>query len=503
MNAPDTYVRVELPTWLWGGDPTGFATNAGLRSRRDGDFYVLQTVEAYENRPHPRLISVKTLLSSSVGDRLDLLATKAERIEPPMAGELAQVLEARRAKAEAGGELVDMFNHLRLATYAVSTSDLPAQVREFHRAITAATLVEEPDNHPFEAASVHFIEVSAALLHRLKLASVWLRIEHDPKLASGELSHMNQPEQNNLFGSSQGLSGGVYMLDAYLGPLLACLTPGVWAVQVQRTFGNILFSLGRTISGTAGDPVEPLQLISVPGPSRSVETPVLRPESTGMAIQRWIGWLDDLFGVVSDLAVFADTSGKYQAAVQLQAMLTVEQVFRRTTSLMVAHRDANARLALAFTVLDSVSTLLAIDFDRLCTLSHAQKTLARIEDALDDVSADVILPVARRAVLALEEMQGGFFIAKQLGLSDLPLFDGRETSFEDGIARYLKLLRDATHGHGSNKPKMVQPTKRLLAHHDGDIPHDLGLLAYLYLVDLLIDPHRLRQVLRKQARRSG
>lgn len=101
-------------------------------------------------------------------------------------------------------------------------------------------------------------------------------------------------------------------------------------------------------------------------------------------------------------------------------------------------------------------------------------------------------------------MQDGFFIRKQLGTSSLELQLGgsrvERISPEDGVARYLKVLRDATHGHGSNKASKGPMTDALLAHHDGHVPHDIGLLAYLYLLDVLLDPIRLRRTLYRAGR---
>lgn len=53
------------------------------------------------------------------------------------------------------------------------------------------------------------------------------------------------------------------------------------------------------------------------------------------------------------------------------------------------------------------------------------------------------------------------------------------------------MLRAATHGHGSNRAGRVELTNALLAHHDGTIPHDLALLGYLYLLDVLVHPEVL------------
>jgi hypothetical protein len=130
------------------------------------------------------------------------------------------------------------------------------------------------------------------------------------------------------------------------------------------------------------------------------------------------------------------------------------------------------------------------------TLSHAQKVLADLEATVPDGAADILLPMARQAVGSLRRMQDGFFIRRHLKTVDveLRLPDGKikTLSAEDATAQYLKVLRNATHGHGG-KGKTVDQTAALLAHHDGEVPHDIGLLAYLYLLDMVANPARLRR----------
>ena len=491
---------------MWGGNPAGLVNAAGLRSRPGASkgLFLVQTEESYQRRPRPGLITVRRLAGLGQQDRLDYLATRDGEVEPQWLG-LAAAVEVRRTRAERTSELLAGLNHMRLATYGVSVKDLPEQSRNFLEMIVGIELSEDPDVHPFKDGTVHLTEVSPALHHRMKLASVWLRIEHDPRLASGDLSDLGgkTEAEDAIFASAQGLYTGVYLLDAYLGPLLSCLSPFVWAIHVQRGIGNLIFTLGTAMSGTSDDAVEPLQLIAIPGAERRVQRPTLRAESQSAAIRCWIEWLDRMFGVLSDLAVFTDKSGRYRPSRQLQAMLTAEQVFRRMTSLLVAHRDVNARRALAFSVFDSLEAMTGIDFDRMCTLSYAESTLRFVESQIDGEAADLLLPMARRAIDGLREMQDGFFMVRQLGLDGVPSGDGRAPmSRERAVARYLKLLRNATHGHGATKVGAVKETDLLLAHHDGDVPHDLGLLTYLYLLDLLLRPDRLRTVLHRQARRT-
>ena len=151
-----------------------------------------------------------------------------------------------------------------------------------------------------------------------------------------------------------------------------------------------------------------------------------------------------------------------------------------------------------FSVLDSLQRLNGWDLITMFRASHAESVLAGLEDSLNGPEAEILLPMARRAVESVRTMQSGFFLRRQLGTPDVELLldDGavRHLSLEEAAASYLKLLRDATHGHGG-QGRAAGQTAALLAHHDGDVPHDIGLLAYLYLLDILVQPHRVRRCL--------
>jgi hypothetical protein len=320
-------------------------------------------------------------------------------------------------------------------------------------------------------------------------------------LGGGKVSHVRKLHDagENVFASSFGLYDGVMLFDAYVAPLLAAGSPGIWAVNVVRSFGSLIFSLGTFISGTNGDASELLQLITTQGASESVRFPRLSESAGPEALEWWVDRLNLMFAVLSNLATFVDQQGRYRPAKHLKALLTIEQVFRRTTSMLVAERDADARRTLLFTILDSLEGLRRTNLLTMCTLKHATKTLAELEELLPRGASEVLLPAARRAVAALQALQDGFFIRRQLRTSavELHLSAGQVQSLsaEEASARYLKVLRDATHGHGSNKESASAMTDALLAHHNGTIPHDIGLLGYLYLLDVLAHPERLRRAL--------
>jgi len=134
-----------------------------------------------------------------------------------------------------------------------------------------------------------------------------------------------------------------------------------------------------------------------------------------------VGKLNLLFGVLSDLAVFTDSLGLYRPEKHLEAMLTVEQIFRRTTSMQVAHRDSNARRTLLFSVLDSIQRANGWDLETMCTLGHAEKVLSGLEASIPEKAAEILLPMARRSVDSPRAMQDGFFIRRHLRTKDVEL----------------------------------------------------------------------------------
>lgn len=503
---PPTQARITLPDWLWGGDPKQLLREADYRFRAQEDgSYLVQTIESYRRQP-PDLVRLRTIAETGTPPRWANIEGLKERVTVPTSDRVLAVLERRRSKADATGDLLDVINHRQLLLYATPLKDLPAQSRSFVESLKSVRFEENPENGPFENVGLHAIDLSPVLGHRLKVPSVWLRIEQDALLGSGDAGHIGRmaADAGETFDSSSGLHSGGALFDAYLGPLLAAGTPGIWAVHVTRSFGSLLFDLGALISGTRDDAAEMLQLISVPGADEVVHFPRLSSSAAGSAIRWWATRLNLLFGVLSDLSTSTDAQGSYRPAKQLETLLTVEQVFRRTTSMLLAHRDTNARRTLLFSILDSLEGMRGVDFLTMCTLGHATKVLQELESEMPEPAAELLLPSARRAVQAVSKVQDGFFIRRQLGTERVELqlnaSTSRSLTAADAAARYLKILRDATHGHGSNKDSSKAMTDALLAHHNGHVPHDIGLLGYLYLLDVLMHPSRVRQRLHRGGR---
>lgn len=499
---PSKRTRANLPPWVWGGSPKRLLEESDFHVTKDrqGGYFVRAKEDYLQLSPD--LVELRTIVTpDGPGPRWDILEHITERAPHPSIPGIQEVLQRRRHTIQDRRRPVDFFNYYMLLLHSSPMHDLAEHSKSFLEDLGTQTLSDDSANHPFPHAGLHLVQSKPALLHRLKLASVLLRVEQDPRLqheGAQSLKKLSSSEQG-IFMASAELYNGVLTLDAYLAPLMAAGTPAIWGVHIARSFGCLVFNLGQFAPGIEAEAAELLHLVSLPGTTRPPKLESLSPLAPEGAIRWWTTHLNELFGVLSDLSPFVDDQEIYQPTRQLEAILTVEQIFRRTASLLVAHRDLNARRALMFTVLDSLEGLSGIKLLKMCTLSHAKKVLEQLEASIPPPAQEMLLPAARRAVSALEGMQDGFFIRSQLGTEDIILHLGGRTteslSPEKAVAHYLKVLRDATHGHGTNRANAKARTAALLAHHTGDVPHDLGLLAYLYLLDVLADPRRLRRIL--------
>jgi hypothetical protein len=498
-----TSAVIQVPPWLWGGNPSSFLSEARLRGRlldAEAGRWRVQTDESWR-RSRPSLITVQHLAGPTLSrPRFEILQSMSPADEPVLVSNdsIREEINRLGKRAKETESPADAFAFYQLQTIAVRSAELPEVVRDVYENLLQVGLIGNPDEKVFPNAGVHIVQRDPALIHRLKVASVWLRIMSDDQLKLGDTSQIKTAlaAGENAFASSEGLYDGIYTLDAYIGPLLGALTPAVWSFLASRMLGTIVYSLGQPLSGTRGTAAELLQVLPHQGSYESTKFPTLSESASTVSINWWASKLNDLFATLSDPAIFTDHTELYAPARHLHALLTVEQLFRRVMSIQTSHRDANARRTLIFTVLDTLERLTGRDLITLCSLPFAQKTFNALTDTIPTKAAEVLLPAARRAVVALEELQEGFFIRRHTSASHIGWIDPRtgptRLTPAAASAQYIKVLRDSTHGHGSNRANQVARTNALLTHHNGKIPHDLALLGYLYLLDLLNRPADLR-----------
>lgn len=318
------------------------------------------------------------------------------------------------------------------------------------------------------------------------------------------LGRRDRPDRGDLvFQSSQELVGGLFMLDAYIGPLLSTMSPAIWGFTVTRSFGPLVYSLGSTLSGLRqGAPAEPLQMLGSLQATEPLHYPRLSERSAGDALSWWVTYLNKIIATVTDPTCFTDGPKRdYRPEKQMQGLMGIEQLFRKVHSIQTGYRDAITRRTLFFTVLDALEHFLGQKLEKLCDLEYAQETIAMLRHTMTDDAAVLLLYGPERGVRALEALQDGFFRARQSGRSTIPVGYNRPLALATASSRYIRLLRNGTHGFMGSSRKDEKLVETLFAEHNGLVPHDLPLLANLYLMRLMVEPETLRRNLLRQSTR--
>jgi len=503
QSVPDSWVRMQAPEWLWRA--ASIFRDAGLQVRAHGcppGERVIATDEQFLRR-RPELVEARYLAGpggSALG--FEGLGGLSEDVVDASA---RKTLAEHGVRIPQGSDsLVDSITRAKLRVMVVRGHEVGGVVKGVWDDLSNSR-VEGSSNPAFPNAAVVAIKRHRTLLQRVHLLPLVLRLRHDPLAQAGDLERLRMESESGglIFNASNGLRDGVYFLEPYLSPLLGALSPAVWAFSAPRGHGQLIFSLGRQLAGLPEFPTDLLGTISVPGAQEAVDFHDFQPSAAASATNWWANRLNEMFGVLSDFSVFASRDHLHLPSQHLQALLSVEQLFRRVTSALLSDRDKNARLVLLFTALDTLEGLTGHNLQWMCELGNAESVLERARAQMPTAAQDILLPGASRGVAALRRLQDGFFLKTPDGRLDVHA-DGRPPmSLAQGAAEYLKMMRNATHGHGPTRARQRDLAEQLLARHDGELHPDLGLLAYLYLLDLLVEPARLRRILSSDASRSA
>ncbi|OMC28877.1 hypothetical protein A5738_22550 [Mycobacterium colombiense] len=498
MN-PFREVNLQVPAEIFNGDPRGLIKHLGLKGRPLGD-------NRWAVRPTDDTDLVKSYdLADETGldhrfDRLSLVPPTAESFADDHAvAERFDELHSQLLERLQANDLSAVFHQIQANIVRAHSirEDLIAPVKAGYDRIGQMPMGDSWQP-AFPNRSAHLVVATKLLIGRVRLPGVVFRFDQDPD-ALEILTGQGDAVLGRMFASSADWFVDVISLVHYLGPLLGCLSPRFWCLPAGLPPTAILFNLGLDINGQRLSPMEPMQLIHTRSRDEPIPKVQLGQYVGNRAIHWWAFRLNQMFGYLADPTTFRDADGNYAAHEHHHWMLTFGQVFGLMTSLQLAIRDRTAQRALMNSLLDAFADrIMDREFEQLCTWKYAQKTANQVRQKMDPGAAAILMPAADRAVDALKRAQQGFFIQQQRSEDKvrLRLPDGTwETkSPERATAMLLKVYRNATHGFGHRRGARHKHEidASLLVHHHGELPADIVYLPYLYLLDTLCNPERVR-----------
>lgn len=506
MQGAKRSAELELPTELYGGNLPGLFASFGLTATQiTGNRWNVHAATTPAGQHH-ELVTARMLAGPKLkSPRFDLLPTVVDELPAyQMTPKVqARLQKLREAAAAAGGKMLTQFHHFQVELMVADVDRCEELVERCFEFLSR--VVREGSNEPlFPDRSAHVVTATGMLLHRVKLPSIVLRIAQDPQVIDELRTGTAQyPNSGLMFSSAAQQSNSLVLNGSFMGPLMGCLLPYMWAFPCPRLLSTIIFGFGRTLPAAGNDAKELLRLLPLAGPNANPEPPPFGAAATSEAIDWWVLRLNQLFRYLTDPATYIDSNGLYAPHEQQHWMLTIDQILRLTTSLQAAVHDTTSQRVLAFTLLGSFADRLfdkKVDLKKLFTLSYARTQFDAVKAAMPTSAAEVLLPAAQRALDALEKVQDGFFITGQRNARavtiQLSAGQSKSLNLEDAAARLMVVHRNATHGYGGipnpRNKENVEINERLLAHHDGKIPGDIALLPYLYLLLTLSRPEDVR-----------
>lgn len=503
-------VEVEFHDALFGGDPRGLLDHLKLEGRPLGKNrwsvwpshdrgFVSHHLIADETRFANRFDHLTHLQLSSSG----LLG------DPEIRARWTELDDQLAARIAANQDITARLYSIQSEMLKCESADELAAVIQQAYDMLGLVVSESGSELVFPNRSAHLLIASELLTHRARLPAIMFRFDQDPD-AMQTISNIG--DEGGYFASSAEWFQQIIGLSHYFGPLLGCLSPRFWCLPTGHPPATVLFNLGRSIAGHRHAPMEPMQLLPGLGRDEPVPDISLSPHSGRVAIPWWTNRLNQMFGYLCDPTVFANKYGIYDPYEHQHWFLTFSQAFGLITAIQTSGRNHAVQRALMNTVLDTFADRIAVRrFDQLCTYDTATAAAERVRTRMPPDVAQILMPLADRAVESLGGVQERFFFRKQRGdrnvIVRIPGSDrGHHRQPQRAAALLLKIYRNATHGFGGDRaPESDKDiiAERLLAHHDGNVPDDLVYLPYLYLLDALCDPEQVRKTIVKRVRVRG
>lgn len=499
-------VELPLPAVLFGGDLRGFLDYLGLHGRQLGNGRWAVWPQTGRGFISHYCLADDTEFIDRL-DHLKNLPMNGERLDDPETVARFSETEQMLAERMAGGpDIAALLHSIQTSIARCETHTELIAAAETSCATLRTVPLQSTGEFLFAGLSVHLVIATDLLVRRVRLPAILFRFDQDPD-AMATIASLG--DEGGYFASSTKWFHDVISASHYFGPLLGCRAPGFWCVPSGRPPASILFSLGTGIAGYRRTPMEPMQLLPAEARDEVVPDDSFSPESCRIAIAWWTDRLNQMFGYLCDPTVFSNKQGMYDPYEHQHWLLTFGQVFEHVTALQTSNRSFATQKVLMYSLLDSFADrIIDCDFEKLCTYSNAKATADRVRTKMPKAVAQLIMPLADRAVEALLRLQDGFFFREQRGDNNVIVRvpgNTREHHREPprAAAMLMKLYRNATHGFGGIRPPQSEKdwiSERLLAHHTGEIPDDLVFLPYLYLLDTLCEPVKVREVIVKRSR---
>ncbi|MDN3460807.1 hypothetical protein QMA15_30750 [Rhodococcus sp. APC 3903] len=482
-------VNVILPPQLSGGQVADLFTRMGLRADPSSaeDEWIVRDVAR-----GPR--STDQLVWSDVLAKPGMSEDRFDEVNAIPQDQYMTGLDPARIDAEwerigqyrTVPSLAPTFYATQVAMMSASDAQVGDAARKSHHNLAAMRLVDS-EELVFPELSAYWIRLHPILYTRASFPALCLRLMHDSALVEdirrGEVARAS----STRFAANMELVAPGLLHGNYFGPLIACASPGVWAVHCPRMLNSMILSLGRVVPGLSQIPMDALQLL--PGKPRSKTLVEVKPESPvawGEAIDWWAMRLNQLFDFLSNPVTFDDGVGNYEPYRHQNWLINTTQLFDRVTSSLRAASDEHAALLLTFSALDLVSEqFFGNDTGAVSDPAYAREALEDVRAGMPSRVAQVLLPAAERAVSALDNVSDGFF--HQTGFVEYIYKEkAQKVTVEAAVSPLMRARRNAVHGFGGKKAE-AKGAHELLAQHNGNLPADLVYLPYLYLLKVLCD----------------
>ena len=482
-------VLIQMPKWMYGGNPSGLAGFCGWRIElHDAPkrLWSAQTREAADGAP-PALVRLRYLAASGVDQNevmydpvLDLASRDHLQVEGML--EVAFEQDAQFAASEQRTFSTTLYN-IRSLIMATPTAE---ELREL-----LPRIVEQRVRPALPRSSVWLVDTPNDWLPmRYGIARALLR--GDDALTPADANGTTFRSSQHLFDdTSLGLA-------SYFTPLFASLTPYVWGFAALRAGGMILLDFGQVIDGDPRSRERLLTRLSSRADrnERDHERPALKRTAFGAALSWWCSRLNVLFAEATNLANYSHRDKIFSPQMHVEKLLSLEQFFRHCESIATSGTDTHQRRTMMFAALETLAGIApTLRWQASYDFVKVEQMLCQLRATMSDGVQAVLLPRAERAVAALRSLVDGFFIeARRDRSGDIFLLDDRGVSrpvaANVAVRLWLRVLRNSQHGF--DRDQSLQ-TRDLLAIHDGRFPSELPDIAWFFLLYLMAFPESMRR----------